>query len=116
MKENRKELIAKYKERKPPMGCFALVCKPTGEKFIGSSSDLTIMENSLLFRLSVGSLGQNPYLQEQYKQYGLDAFAFEILEELPYDKENPEKDYRKELKTLKELVLESLKNARELLV
>jgi hypothetical protein len=116
MDANRKRLIEEYKQRKTKMGCFALVCNPTKELFIGAARDLSIMENSLLFRLSVGALGQNPYLQTLYAQYGLDAFSFSILEELPYDKENPTKDYKNELNTLKELLIESNAKAKELLL
>ncbi|AEV28194.1 hypothetical protein SpiGrapes_0336 [Sphaerochaeta pleomorpha str. Grapes] len=113
---NKKKLIEQYKMRKPRMGCFALVCNPTGEKFIGAAKDLSIIENSLLFRLSVGALGQNPYLQTLYAKYGQDAFSLSILEDLPYDKEHPDKDYKSELNTLKELLIESNENAKELLI
>lgn len=116
MDANRKKLIGQYKMRKTRMGCFALVCNPTGETFIGSTKDISIIENSLLFRLSVGALGQNPYLQSLYATYGQEAFSLSILEELPCDKEHPDKDYTSDLKTLKELLIASNENAKELLV
>jgi hypothetical protein len=115
MDMDRKKLREQYRNRKKRMGCYALVFAPTGEQFIGSSSDLDSIANSIMFRLSVGALGQNPRLQELYVRYGADAFSFRVLEELEADENGTKEDYRDELKILRQMLLETNGQARELL-
>ncbi len=111
---DKKKLKQEYKESKPPMGCFALRCTATDDVFIGSSTNLQHAKNSLLFRLSVGSLENVIELQKLYNKHGIEHFRFSVLEELPYDKHDESRDYKDDLAILTELYLDKYPKAKEI--
>ncbi len=113
---DKKMLRDQYKDSKPPMGCFSLTCEATGDMFIGWATDLKSAKNSLLFRLSLGSLLHEPRVQQLHTLYGADAFSFSILEELSHDKGHASNDYQKDLEVLTELYLEKYPDAKEIQV
>ena len=114
MNVERKRLLQQYKEEKPSMGCFMMTCKTTKEKFLGCSKHLETTKNSLFFKLSVQALGNEPELQELYDECGKDKFVFEVLEVLPYDKEDGEKSYDEDLESLMLLCKEMHGDAKEI--
>lgn len=114
MNIEKKKLIQQYKEDKPSMGCFMITCKATKDTFLGCSQHLEATRNSLFFRLSVKALGNEPELQNLYDKYGLDMLVFEVLEVLPYDKEDGEKSYDEDLKSLMLLCKENHEEAKEI--
>ncbi len=116
MTTDKKKLREQYKESRPLMGCFSLICDATDDMFIGWATDLKSARNSLLFRLSIGSLLHEPEVQQLYTLYGGDSFSFSVLEELFYDKEDTSKDYQKDLEILTELYLEKYPEAKEIQV
>lgn len=97
--DSRKELKLKAKEEKPQSGIFQLVNKENGKSFIGSSPNLKSL-NGLRFELNLGS-HQNKQLQEDWKQYGENAFEFNILE-LVDEKDLQKRSKKKLLEELKE--------------
>ena len=79
---DRKAAIAAYKERKIPVGLFAVRCSTTDQVWVGRSRHLDTQQNGLWFSLRHGS-GLNRDLQAAWDAHGEAAFAFEELERLP---------------------------------
>lgn len=80
----RKAAIAAYKERKPAWGVFAVICRATGEAWVGQSRHIDTQMNGLWFGLKLGSC---PFasLQAAWTRYGEGEFRFEELERLRDD-------------------------------
>ncbi|HKL57682.1 MAG TPA: GIY-YIG nuclease family protein [Sphaerochaeta sp.] len=116
MNIDKKKLRQQYRENKPPMGCFSLLCTTTDEMFIGWAKNLESAKNSLLFRLSIGGMLNEPELQALYNRERGEHFTFSVLEELPYDKNDEAKDYKDDLATLASLYLETYPEAKEIQV
>jgi hypothetical protein len=88
MKGNdRKAAIAAYKERKSPVGLYAVRCVASGEVWVGQAPNLDTIGNRLWFTLRLGS---NPHrgLQNSWRNHGAESFTFEVLERLA-DEESP---------------------------
>lgn len=103
---SRKDLIREYKDTARPMGVFGVRNLRNGKWLIGASADLPSMLNRQQAQLRFGG-HPNHELQRDWKELGVEAFAFEILDTLkPSDQ--PGYDPRADLKTLEELWLEKL--------
>jgi len=107
MKERRKELIAQYNQMKPDMGIYRIRLKDGSKCFLETSQNLKGKINSTKFKLNAGN-HPNQELQRDWKQHGPDRFAFEVLELLPYDKDESKTDYSEELAILKHIWEEKL--------
>jgi len=83
-KEEKKEAISKFKERKTPLGIYAVRCASTGEVWVGASRNLDASRNSVMFSLRLG-LHREPSLQREWNAHGESAFSYEILEKLDED-------------------------------
>ncbi|MCI3922338.1 GIY-YIG nuclease family protein [Paenibacillus sp. TRM 82003] len=78
-KERKKELAAQYDLSKRPAGVYRVVHKESGKSFVGATPDLNAMRNRLPFELNAG-VSMRKELQADWKRYGAEAFAFEVLE------------------------------------
>ncbi len=105
--EKRKAMIREYKENPPPAGIFKITNTANGKILIGKVLNVQGRINSNLAQLKFGS-HRNRVLQEEWNQYGPDAFSFEILDFLKEDPANPE-TLVKELAVLEDLWLDKLK-------
>jgi hypothetical protein len=92
----RKAAIDAYKQREVAAGIYAVRCGPTGQCWVGRTSDLSKIQNRLWFTLRQGN---NPHasLNAAWQEHGPDAFTFETVEAL----EDEESAYLRE-STLKE--------------
>ncbi len=104
--KTRKELVQAYKEIKQVVGVFQVRNTLSGKTLIEVSTDVHSKINRHKRELNFGS-HRNSSLQKDWKSLGADSFKFELLSELSI-KENEEINVSKELKVLKELVIESL--------
>ena len=104
--KTRKELKEEYKQIKYKMGVFQIRNTVNGKIFIGSSLDLKAIWFAQKLQLETGT-HQNSDLQKDWKEYGLENFSFEILEEIIGNDDKP-LDYKKEIKALEQLILEDL--------
>ncbi|OPA79481.1 hypothetical protein BVG16_10460 [Paenibacillus selenitireducens] len=112
-KQTRKQLAKQVSQTLRPMGVYQIENKINGKKLIGSSLYLDTVWNRHLFQLQMGGQHVNKELAQDWKTYGEDAFAFEILEQIkPKDEicTNPEdmKEYKQEIAVLEELWIEKL--------
>jgi hypothetical protein len=107
MNDRRKELIEQYKQMKPDMGIFRVRLKDGVKCFLETSQNLKGKMNSVRFQLEMGS-HPNKELQRDWKEYGPDRFEFEVLELLPYSKDESKIDYSEELEILRHIWEEKL--------
>jgi hypothetical protein len=80
----RKEAIRKFKERKVPMGVFAVRCTATAQVWVGSALNLDSTRNRFWFCLRHGS-HPDQSLQNEWNAHGEEAFQYETLDTLDDD-------------------------------
>jgi hypothetical protein len=103
---DRKALIRDYKETRRPMGVFRVRNTVNGKSLVGTSADLPGMLNRQRFQLDLGSHPSRD-LQKDWKEFGPDAFVFEILDTLtPPDQ--PTYDPSEDLQALEQLWLDKI--------
>jgi len=104
---DKKAKIREYKNTPRPMGVFQIKNTVNDKILIGSSNNLPAILNRFEAELKMGSC-RNFLLQEEWKQFGPDAFEFEALEILkPLD--DPSYNPSEDLHFLEELWIEKLK-------
>ena len=108
---DKKELKKKYKENLPPMGVYQIKNLVNGKVLIGSSMNLNGKANSFRFQLKAGS-HMNSLLQKDYNTLGDENFVFEIVDTLE-PKDDPEYDYKEDLKVFEEMWIEKLQPFEE---
>lgn len=79
--KTRKELNREYVERLKPAGIYQVKNTVNGKMLLGSSLNLEGPLNRHKFMLKIGG-HTNKALQNDWNEFGPDAFAFEILEEV----------------------------------
>lgn len=96
-----------YKNTKLPTGIFIIKCKETNSGFINSSTTLETIFKRFLFELDMGTY---PYrrMMDDYKMFGKEGFEFIVLEKIKTDGLTDE-EIKQELKSLKEMYIEKLK-------
>lgn len=104
--KSRKDIVREYKERKHPAGIFIVRNTANGRFLLGSSLNIEGPLNKHKFMLQIGS-HRNTEMQADWKEFGTDAFTFEILETVePSDREGFNID--EELQLLEEIWIEKL--------
>lgn len=80
-RQNRREAVRAFKERKARAGVFAVRCAPTGEVWVSASRNLDGQRTSLWFQLKMKGC-YTKSLQAAWNAHGEAAFAFEVLQEV----------------------------------
>lgn len=112
--KRKKQLLLKYKYKKPEMGIIYAKCTLTEDIFIDIAKDTKANINRNVFQLGY-NLHPNSILQKFWNDYGKNNFEIGVLEVLPYDeKEKAKDDYTKELESLYERKLRGTPNARRI--
>ncbi|HEY0431498.1 MAG TPA: GIY-YIG nuclease family protein [Pyrinomonadaceae bacterium] len=106
MKEENRKRKEEYQLNPRPMGILLIRNSQSDKVFLVSSPNLPGAINRHKFALNAGGHA-NKQLQADWNQLGSDAFAFEIVDELPH-RADPNLDYRAELTSLEDLWLEKL--------
>ena len=83
-KQDRKAAVAQFKEQKSVHGVYAVICRATGESWVGTSRNLGAQQNSLWFTLRNGG-GPFPSLHQAWLAHGEPDFRFEELDRLSDD-------------------------------
>ena len=89
------------------MGVYQILNLTNNKVFVGSAFNLEGILNRHKFELKNGN-HRNRELQNDWNELESGKFAFEIIEEL-VPRENPDYNYREDLKCLEDLWLEKLK-------
>lgn len=96
--ERKRELKQAYKEMKVEGGIYVITNKQNDKKFVGSTRNFKTL-NGTKFTLENG-VHTNRLLQEDWNQFGKDAFEMEKVETL----KAPENQYIDEKKELEKLL------------
>jgi hypothetical protein len=104
--KDRAQLKREYKENSPPMGIFAIRNKINQKMFLVSCLNLTGIMNRHRLELQMGS-HRNKDLLKEWKEFGEDNFAFEVLDRLE-PREGIQGDYKGEIKVLEKMWLDKL--------
>ena len=104
MVKRQRELKADYKREPRPTGVYAVRNIVTHVAFVGTATDLPGILNRHRFELKLGG-HRNSELAAAYKEFGPDAFVFEVLDTLEPGDKAPA-DLAAELVTLLELRME----------
>lgn len=103
----KKELKQQYKELKTPMGVMMIKNNVSNNFFIDINKDVKSYINRHRFQLKMG-VHRLKDMQNEWNQYGEEAFSFEVLELLPYDEKEERTDYMEELEIMKIIWIEKL--------
>ncbi|WP_342599723.1 GIY-YIG nuclease family protein [Psychrobacillus sp. FSL H8-0483] len=103
--ERKKELKQEYKEIKIEGGIYVITNKQNGKKFVASTRNFKTL-NGTKFTLETGT-HTNRLLQEDWKQFGKEAFEIEQIEVYKPSK-NHSTSEKKELEKLLEKWMEQL--------
>ena len=102
---DRKELIAKYKERKIIGGVYAIKNMTTGRALLLSAQDLQGSKNRFEFAQKTGSC-IHPKLKDDWEVYGAKGFEFVTLEELEKLETQTPDEFKEDIKVLTEIWVE----------
>lgn len=86
-KARRKEIANQYTHTHRAMGAYRIVHAASGKSLVGTSLNLEGVWNKHKFMLDIGQ-HTNKELTADWKQYGEEAFHYEILEQI-----KPEEEY-----------------------
>lgn len=100
-KAHKKEIQDAYKQRPVGGGVYRIWNKRTGSSFIRGDVDLDSAANRFAFSRKTGSCVA-PSLQSEWKEYGPEAFAFEILETMELEPEESLAAFKRRLKVRQE--------------
>ena len=101
-KRSKKEMLKEYRERKEIGGVYSIRNERTERRLIQSTTTITKAESQLAFARATG-LCVHPLLAADWKAFGPEAFALEILETLEKkDTETPE-EFTDNVRTLETL-------------
>lgn len=106
VEKSRKELKEEYRNLKFDRGVFQIRNKVNGKILVGSSMDLKAFWNAQKWQLDFG-MHRNARLQADWKEFGAEAFSYEILG-LMEEQDEAGVDYKKELKLMEELYIDEL--------
>ena len=95
-----------YKLSHRPMGVFQISNVTNGKAFVDSSLNIPGKINRHRFALNMGKHASKT-LQADWNEFGEDAFAFEVLEDIP-PRSNANYNYAADVATLENLWLEKL--------
>ena len=82
--EQRKAAVAAYRERRAIAGIYAVICRPSGQRWIGRAPDLGTIQNRLWFTLRQGGCLHHA-LQVAWNRHGPEAFSLDIIERIEHE-------------------------------
>ncbi len=98
----RKQLRDGYKS-KPAVGAvYAITCTGNGRRYVRATVDIEGIRNRFNFALKIHS-APDPTLQNEWRQYGSEAFALEVLEELTQKEGQTAAEFSEDIETLLQL-------------
>lgn len=107
MQSDKKKLKRDYQQDRRPAGVFQIRNMANEKVFVAAGINVQGIINRHKFQLEMGG-HQNTELQADWKEFGSQGFAFEILDQM-LPRSDPNHDPREDLASLKKLWLEKLK-------
>ena len=107
--DRRRQLRAQYEARRPEAGVYLLRNTTTGRILVASAVDLRGARNRLAFGQETNSTGVlDRRLVADAREFGMAAFAFEVLDVLPMRLEMTPDEVQRDLRALEDLWREKL--------
>lgn len=106
-KDRKKELQEEYRQMKTYMGIIQIRNTANGKRFLASTPNLKNQWLMWKKQLNAGR-HMNPFLQEEWRAMGEDAFAYEILEKKAADEDDTPAVRRRKLKDMLQVWLDKL--------
>lgn len=103
--QNKKDLIAAYKQRTQIGGIYAVTNKETGKSLVLASADIGGIRKRYEFSVLTGGCF-HPKLQQDVNQFGSGVFSFAVLEELEKKATQTDRAFMDDLEVLLGLWLE----------
>ena len=103
--QNKKDLIAAYKQRAQIGGIYAVTNTQTGKSLVLASADIGGIRKRYEFAEMTGGCF-HPKLQQDVNQYGSGVFAFTVLEEMEKKQTQTDREFMDDLEVLLTLQLE----------
>lgn len=103
--QNKKDLLAAYKQRKQTGGIYAVTNTKTGRMLVLASADIGGIQKRYEFAEMTGGCF-HPKLQRDAEIYGNGAFAFSVLETLEKKETQTDREFQNDLETLLSMRLE----------
>lgn len=107
-RQNRKELIQNYKDRKVIGGIYCIKNTVNNKVLLQSTVDLQGGLNRFEFAKNTGSC-VSLFLQKDWAAFGKDVFIVEVLDRLEKSNEQTQKEFLKDIKDLEEIWKEKFK-------
>ena len=106
-KQNRKKILAAYKQRKIIGGVYAINNTVNGKILLVQTSDIEGSKNRFEFSKKTNSC-ISFQLQKDWKTFGAEAFSFEVLEKLEKKDTQTLKEFQEDLRVLYNILLEKM--------
>ena len=103
--QNKKDLIAAYKQRPQIGGIYAVTNKETGKSLVLASADIGGIRSRYEFSAMMGGCF-HPKLQQDVNQFGSGVFSFAVLEEMEKKATQTDREFADDLEVLLSLWLE----------
>lgn len=103
--QNKKDLIAAYKQRAQIGGIYAVTNSNTGKSLVLASADIAGIRKRYEFAEATGGCF-HPKLQQDVNRFGSGAFTFAVLEELEKKPTQTDREFGDDLAVLLSLWLE----------
>jgi hypothetical protein len=106
-KETKKQLINAYKERSRTQtgGVYLVRNRENGKVFVDLSADMAAAVNRFNFARQMNSC-INVKLNNDWAQFGADAFDFEVAETIEKNEQQSPAEFRDDLELLKKMWIE----------
>ena len=103
--QNKKDLIAAYKQRAQIGGIYAVTNTQTGKSLVLASADIGGIRKRYEFAEATGGCF-HPKLQQDANRFGNDVFSFAVLEEIEKKSTQTDREFAEDLEVLLSLWLE----------
>ena len=103
--QNKKDLIAAYKQRAQIGGIYAVTNTQTGRSLVLASADIGGIRKRYEFAVAMGGCF-HPKLQQDVNRFGSEGFTFAVLEELEKKSTQTDREFAEDLDVLLSMWLE----------
>ena len=97
--QNKKDLIAAYKQRAQIGGIYAVTNTQTGKSLVLASADIGGIRKRYEFAEATGGCF-HPKLQQDANRFGNDVFSFAVLEEMEKKATQTDREFAEDLEVL----------------